>query len=113
MMAEKVKSAKKIAKMEEKALAMAVPAREKNLAVRGNIFEGKVTSAKASKTVTVERELVHYIAKYERYLKVKSKIKAHNPETINAKEGDIVKVGETRRISKTKNFLVLEIVKKA
>ena len=41
----------------------------------------------------------------------KSKIKAHNPTSINAKEGDIVKIGETRRISKTKSFVVMEILK--
>jgi small subunit ribosomal protein S17 len=79
--------------------------------IRGNIFEGKVTSAKANKTVTVERELVQYIPKYERYKKIRSRIKAHNPVSINAKEGDWVKIGETRRISKTKSFVVMEVLK--
>lgn len=86
---------------------------EKTYPIRGNIFEGKVTSAKANKTVTVERMISQYIQKYERYRKVRSKIKAHNPSNINAKEGDIVKVGETRKISKTKNFVVMEIIRKA
>jgi len=79
--------------------------------IRGNIFEGKVTSAKANKTVTVERELIQYIPKYERYRKIRSRIKAHNPLSINAKEGDWVKIGETRRISKTKSFVVMEVLK--
>ncbi|VVB76355.1 30S ribosomal protein S17 [uncultured archaeon] len=79
--------------------------------IRGNIFEGKVTSAKANKTVTVERELIQYIPKYERYRKIRSRIKAHNPLSINAKEGDWVKIGETRRISKTKSFIVMEVLK--
>ncbi len=83
---------------------------EKVYSVRGNIFEGKVVSAKAQKTVTVERSLTHYLAKYERYKKIKSKIMAHNPESINAKEGDIVRIGETRKISKTKNFIVMKIL---
>lgn len=83
---------------------------EKTYPVRGNIFEGKVISAKASKTVTVERDITHFIGKYERYKKVKSKIKAHNPLEINAKEGDKVLVGETRRISKTKNFVVIKVL---
>jgi small subunit ribosomal protein S17 len=79
-------------------------------AVRGNEFVGKVVSAKAPKTVTVLREIVVYNPKFERYKKVRSKIRAHNPEYINAKEDDIVKIGETRKISKTKAFIVTEIV---
>jgi len=84
---------------------------EEKYAIRGNIFEGKVISAKASKTVNVERELTQYIPKYERYKKIRSRIKAHNPESINAKEGEWVRIGETRRISKTKNFVVMEVLK--
>jgi small subunit ribosomal protein S17 len=83
------------------------------LVVRGKVFEGKVTSAKAQKTVTVERTVVHFVPKYERYKKTRSKIKAHVPDTIKVKEGDWVKIGETRRISKTKNFVVLEVMKKS
>ncbi len=81
---------------------------KKPLSVRGNIFTGKVVSSKADKTVMVERILTQFIPKYERYKKIKSKIAAHNPPEINAKEGDIVKIGETRKISKTKSFIVLE-----
>lgn len=78
--------------------------------VRGNEFTGRVTSSKTPKMVTVLREIVVYIPKFERYKKVRSKVHAHNPEWINAKENDIVKIGETRKISKTKAFIVTEIV---
>ena len=81
--------------------------------VRGNEFVGRVVSAKAPKTVTVLREMVVYVPKFERYKKVRSKIHAHNPDSIHAKEDDVVKVGETRKISKTKSFIVTEIVGKA
>ncbi len=84
----------------------------KNLSVRGGIFIGKVTSAKAPLTVKVEKKIVRYVPKYERYKKDRATVKAHNPPEINAKEGDLVKVGETRKISKTKSFVVLEIIKK-
>jgi len=80
--------------------------------VRGSIFTGKVISTRAPKTVTVERKTIRHIPKYERYKKSKSKIKAHLPENIEIKEGDIVKIGETRKISKTKSFVVLEVIKK-
>lgn len=78
--------------------------------VRGNEIVGKVVSAKTPKTVTVMREIVVYNPKYERYKKLRSKVHAHNPEWINAKENDIVKIGETRKISKTKSFVVTEIL---
>ncbi|MFH0970622.1 MAG: 30S ribosomal protein S17 [Candidatus Diapherotrites archaeon] len=78
--------------------------------VRGNSLVGKVISAKAPKTVTVEREIVVYVSKYERYKKLRSRVHAHNPEWINAKENDIVRIGETRKISKTKAFVITEIL---
>ena len=82
------------------------------ISVRGNIFEGKVVSAKADKTVAVERKLIQFIRKYERYKKIRSKIYAHNPVCKNAKEGDVVRVGETRKLSKTKSFVVLDVLGK-
>ena len=82
------------------------------ISVRGNIFTGAVISAKPGKTVIVERPIVKFVPKYERYAKSKSRIYAHNPECINANEDDIVKVGEKRRMSKTKSFVVIKIVRK-
>lgn len=87
------------------------PAKQTNeYPVRGNEFVGKVISAKAPKTVTVEREITVYVPKFERYKKIRSKVHAHNPESMHAKEGDIVRIGETRKISKTKAFIITEIV---
>ena len=83
------------------------------ITVRGKTFTGKVVSAKMHKTVVVEWERRVLIPKFERYEKRRSKVSAHNPETINAKEGDIVRIQETRPISKTKNFAVIEILSKA
>ncbi len=104
--------AEKKRKKEKKEVAKVAAKKEEKYPIRGNIFEGKVISAKANKTVTVERMLSHYLPKYERYKKVRSKIKAHNPQSINAKEGDVVRIGETRRISKTKSFVVMEVLEK-
>jgi len=80
------------------------------LSVRGRTFVGKVISAKMYKTVTVEFDRINYIQKYERYEKRRTRIKAHNPECINAKEGDIVKIKECRPLSKTKKFVVIEVI---
>lgn len=85
--------------------------KEEKYSIRGNIFEGKVISTKSRKTITVERILTQYIPKYERYKKIKSKVKAHVITGMHPKEGDIVRIGETRRISKTKNFVLMKIIK--
>lgn len=83
-----------------------------NVKVRGNVLKGTVISAKGDRTITVERTIIRKVPKYERYKKVKSRVKAHNPPCINAKEDDIVKIGETRKLSKTKSFVVLEVERK-
>ena len=79
------------------------------LRCRGRSFTGTIISAKMQKTVTVEWEWKHYIKKYERYESRRSRVKAHNPSCINAKDGEIVKIIECRPLSKTKNFVVVEI----
>ena len=84
-----------------------------NVRTHGKEFIGRVKSAKMHKTVIVEWERRFYLKKYERYEIRRSKVAAHNPECINAKEGDIVKIKETRPLSKTKKFVVVEILKRA
>lgn len=81
-----------------------------NYATKGRKFIGIVTSDKMAKTVTVEWERRKYITKYERYEKRKSRVKAHNPESINAKKGEKVMIMETRPISKTKHFVVIDVL---
>jgi len=78
------------------------------LSIRGIVLEGIVTSDKMDKTVIVTREYHVKSKKYERYLLKRSKIPAHNPPCINAKIGDKVKIAECRKLSKTKNFVVIE-----
>ena len=75
--------------------------------VRGRLFRGVVVQAR-HRHVAVEFYRYVYIPKYERYEIRKTKIKAHNPPCINAKEGDVVIIGETRPISKTIHFVVLQ-----
>jgi len=82
------------------------------LSVRGIILEGVVVSDKMDKTVIVEREYSRFIKKYKRYERRRSRILAHNPPCINAKKGDLVKIAETRPISKTVSFVVIQIVRR-
>lgn len=78
---------------------------------RGMQLEGLVVSDKAKKTVIVEVNYNRYVYKYERSLRKRSRIPAHNPECISAKQDDLVKIAETRRLSKTKSFVVTGIIK--
>ena len=79
-----------------------------SLSVRGRQFTGIVVSTKMRKTAVIEFNRLHFLKKYERYEKRRTKLKIHNPECINAKDGDIVRVMECRPLSKTKNFVVIE-----
>ena len=81
------------------------------LPVRGKILEGNVVSSKMSKTIIVERNYLHFVPKYERYERRRSRTSAYNPECINAKEGDKVLIAECRPVSKTKAFVVVEVKK--
>ncbi len=73
---------------------------------RGRTFTGIVLEAKMQSTAIVEWPRRKYVTKYERYEKLRTRIKAHN--AIDAKKGDIVKVIECRPISKTKHFTITE-----
>ncbi len=83
-----------------------------NLKLHGRTFEGNITKVDVNKSATIEFIHFHNIPKYERYEKRITRIKVHNPPCINAKIGDYVKIVETRKISKTKNFVIVEVIKK-
>jgi small subunit ribosomal protein S17 len=78
------------------------------LRLRGRIFQGTVVTNSFHKTVKVEWPRQHYIKKYERFEKRRSRVKAHNPPCIDAKKGDKVKIMECKPISKTKNFVIIK-----
>ncbi len=78
------------------------------LFVRGRVFVGRVVSDKMRRTVVVRRDFLRYIKKYKRYERQNGKISAHNPPCLNVKVGDLVRCAETRPLSKTVSFVVLE-----
>ena len=73
---------------------------------------GVVRSDKMDKTITVavERKVKHPI--YGKFVKKTTKFHAHD-EKNEAKPGDVVRIMETRPLSKTKRWLLVEIVEKA
>jgi ribosomal protein uS17 len=74
----------------------------------GRTFTGIVVGDKMHRTVTVQWERRHFVPKYQRYERRYTKVKAHNPDEIDAKKGDTVTIMETRPISKTKSFVVIK-----
>jgi small subunit ribosomal protein S17 len=73
---------------------------------------GIVVSDKMDKTISVAVESYHKHPLYKKILKKINKLKAHDPEGIG-KLGDVVKIVETRPLSKTKRWRILEVIKKA
>ena len=73
---------------------------------------GMVSSNKMDKTitVTVERKVKHPI--YGKFLKKSSSFHAHD-ELNTAGIGDVVRIMETRPLSKTKRWRLVEIIEKA
>ena len=73
---------------------------------------GKVVSNKMQKSIVValERKVPHPI--YKKYFRRTSTIMAHD-EKREAGVGDVVKVMETRPLSKRKRWRLLEVVEKA
>jgi small subunit ribosomal protein S17 len=73
---------------------------------------GTVTGDKMQKTIIVstERKVKHPI--YGKFVKTTKKFKAHD-ETNDAKVGDTVKIAETRPLSKTKRWRLVEIIERA
>lgn len=73
---------------------------------------GKVVSNKMQKTivVSVERKVMH--PKYGKFIKMTSKFKAHD-EKNECNINDIVRLMETRPLSKDKRWRLVEIIEKA
>lgn len=70
---------------------------------------GTVVSAKMEKTVVVEVEERKRHPVYHKLVKRRKRFKAHDEK--EAKVGDIVRIEETRPLSKTKRWKVVEVVK--
>jgi len=77
--------------------------------VRGKITQGVVVSKKSRNTIIIRRDYVQFIKKFQRYERRNTRLPCHLPECLvhEIEIGDLVKVGESRKISKTKAFIVL------
>jgi small subunit ribosomal protein S17 len=73
---------------------------------------GEVVSNKMEKTISVLIYRMIRHAKYGKYMKRTSVFKAHDEKNV-AKVGDIVRIHETRPLSKTKRWSLVEVVEAA
>ncbi|HIS28058.1 MAG TPA: 30S ribosomal protein S17 [Candidatus Avamphibacillus intestinigallinarum] len=75
-------------------------------------YTGRVVSDKMDKTITVLVETYKFHKLYGKRVKYSKKLKTHD-ENNQAKNGDIVRIMETRPLSATKRFRLVEVVEEA
>ncbi|RUO48708.1 MULTISPECIES: 30S ribosomal protein S17 [Pseudidiomarina] len=79
---------------------------------RVRTLQGRVISDKMDKSITVavERRVKHPV--YGKYISRTTKLHAHDEDN-SCKMGDTVIIRETRPVSKTKSWALVEIVERA
>ena len=82
---------------------------DNNQATNASLLTGRVVSKKMDKSITVliERLVRHPL--YGKQLRRSTKIKAHDENNV-CQQGDLVRIKETRPISKTKAWTLVEVI---
>lgn len=81
-------------------------------AAGGRSVVGRVISDKMHKTIVVEVERKVKHALYGKYMKRYSKMYAHDDEN-TCKVGDMVLIKQSRPVSKTKHWVLVQVLEKA
>jgi small subunit ribosomal protein S17 len=76
------------------------------------VRQGIVVSSKGDKSITVRIDIARRHRTYEKIVRSSTKLHAHD-EKNEAGEGDVVRVIETRPLSKTKRWRLVDVVEKA
>jgi len=76
------------------------------------VRQGIVVSSKGDKSITVRIDIARRHRTYEKIVRSSTKLHAHD-ERNEAGEGDVVRVIETRPLSKTKRWRLVDVVEKA
>ena len=79
---------------------------------RRNEKVGEVVSTKMQKTIVVEVEMRKAHPKYKRIVRSTKKFYAHDEQS-SARMGDVVRIRETRPLSKLKRWSLEEIVRRS
>jgi small subunit ribosomal protein S17 len=83
-----------------------------SVGARRNEKVGQVVSTKMQKTIVVEVEMRKAHAKYKRIVRSTKKFYAHDEQS-SARLGDVVRIRETRPMSKLKRWALEEIVRRS
>lgn len=73
---------------------------------------GTVVSDKMKKSIVVEVTRIKQHSLYKKYIRIRKKFMAHD-EAGEAHEGDLVRIEESRPISRRKAWVLKEIIRKA
>ncbi len=76
------------------------------------VRQGRVVSSKPDKTITVQIDVVRRHTSYEKIIRHSSTLHAHDEQN-EANQGDLVRVVETRPLSRTKRWRLVQILEKA
>ena len=76
------------------------------------VRQGIVVSAGGDKTITVEIAVVRRHRTYEKVVRRTSKLRAHD-EANQAQQGDVVRIIESRPLSRTKRWRLLDVLERA
>ena len=76
------------------------------------VRQGVVVSDKADKTITVRIDVARRHRRYEKIVRSSSTLHAHD-ESNEAHEGDVVRIVESRPLSRTKRWKLVDVLEKA
>lgn len=76
------------------------------------VRQGVVVSDKAAKTITVRIDIARRHRRYEKIVRSSSTVHAHD-ENNDAHEGDVVRVIESRPLSRTKRWALVDVLERA
>src|SRR3954470_22449607 len=79
---------------------------------RPKVRQGKVVSAKANKTIVVRVDVTRRHRMYKKIIRESTTLHAHDEQN-DANEGDLVRVMESRPMSKTKRWRLTEVLERS
>lgn len=96
-----------MATTEPKGLGQERPEEQERHTSNRRVLTGRVVSDKMQKTVVVEVERKVLHAKYQKYVSQRRRFKAHDEDNA-CRVDDIVLIQESRSLSRTKRWVVIE-----
>ncbi len=81
-----------------------------DITVKKDTVQGQVIKKDINHSATIESYRLHHLPKYERHEVRRVRMRVHNPACLDAKIGAKVLAARTRPLSKTKNYVIIQIV---